>query len=62
MNEKTKSLLKEALKLTKSEREILIFEIKNFDSKPLFEQRNFSEALNKSLGPLSGNRCPVCGK
>ena len=62
METKTKGLLTEVLKLTKSERDLLVSEIKKFDSQTFLEQRNMSESLSKSLGPLSGNRCPVCGK
>ena len=62
METRTKTLLVEALKLSKSERDILVAEIKKFDTQTLLEQRNLSESLSKSLGPLSGNRCPVCGK
>lgn len=62
METKTKAILKAILTLSKTEREVLLNEVKKYDSNTILEQRTFSESLQKSLGPLSDNRCPVCGR
>ncbi len=62
METKTKALLNEALKLSKSERVLLIDELRKYDSNSLNEQINLRNDIQKSLGPTSLNKCAVCGK
>lgn len=62
MQEKTKRILKAAYDLSADERQQLLAELQNFGRINLSEQRNFSDALSKSLGPLNTNGCPVCGR
>lgn len=62
MEEKTKLLFKAYLALSSAEKEAFQKAIREYESKTILEQRNYSEALNKSLGPIMGARCAVCGK
>lgn len=62
MKEKTKLLLKAYLALTEIEKEAFEKQLREYKSKSILERRTYSEALNKSLGPIMGTRCAVCGK
>jgi hypothetical protein len=62
MDEKTKLLFKAYLALTESEKEEFEKQLREYKSKGIFERRTFSEAFNKSLGPIMGANCVVCGK
>ena len=62
MQENTKKIAKAALNLSEVERVELIKTLTDYNKVTLNEQRNFSEAFNKSLGPINTGNCPVCGK
>ena len=62
MEEKTRLLFKAYLALSSKEKEAFQKSAREYNSKNIFEQRSYSEALNKSLGPIMGAKCAVCGK
>lgn len=62
MENKTKLLFKAYLALSESEKTAFEKQLKEYQSKGLFEKRTFSETFSKSLGPIMGASCPVCGK
>ncbi len=63
MEEKTKLLFKAYLALNSTEQEAFQKAIREYGTKvTLQEQRNYSEAFNKSLGPIMGAKCGLCGK
>ena len=62
MDHKTKLLFKAFLDLKQSEKEEFIKALREYNSKTIFEQRSYSDSLNRSLGPISGAKCAVCGK
>jgi hypothetical protein len=62
MEEKTKLLFKAYLSLTEIEKEAFEKQLLEYKSKGILERNTYSEALNKSLGPIMGARCAVCGK
>lgn len=62
MEEKTKLLFKAYLALSSTEQEAFLKAVREYNSKTILEQRNYSETFNKSLGPIMGAKCAVCGK
>ena len=62
MDEKTKLLFKAYLALSSTEQESFRKAIREYSSKTILEQRNYSETFNKSLGPIMGAKCALCGK
>ncbi len=62
MEEKTKLVFKAYLALTEIEKEAFEKKLKEYKSKGFFEKKTFSESFNKSLGPILGAKCAVCGK
>lgn len=62
MDSKTKLLFKAYLNLTETEKLALEKQIREYRSKGILEKRTFSESFKKSLGPIDGARCAVCGK
>lgn len=62
METKTKAILMAILNLPQHERQMLMDELKNFDVQNVNEQKIISESLNRSLGPIMGSKCAVCGK
>lgn len=62
MEEKTKLILKAYLSLSLAEQEAFQNAAREYSSKNIIEKGTFSEALNKSLGPIMGAKCAVCGK
>lgn len=63
MEEKTKLLFKAYLELSETEKEAFQKTVREYNSKlTINERRNFSDVINKSLGPIMGAKCAVCGK
>lgn len=62
MDEKVKQLLSAYLELSPSQKIKFREELDIYERSSYTEQRNYSEKLNKSLGPLSSIACPRCGK
>ncbi|MFZ2285083.1 MAG: hypothetical protein WAV86_14515 [Lutibacter sp.] len=62
MEEKTKLLFKAYLSLSETEKEALEKQIREYKSKGFLERRTLNESFNKSLGPILGAKCAVCGK
>jgi len=62
MEKKTKLLFKEYLALSETEKQAFEKQLREYKSKGILERRTYSEAFNKSLGPIMGARCAVCGK
>jgi hypothetical protein len=62
MEEKAKLLFKAYLALSAKEQEDFQKAVREYNSKTILEQRDYSETFYKSLGPIMGARCVVCGK
>ncbi|WP_272150712.1 hypothetical protein [Tenacibaculum aiptasiae] len=62
MENKTKLLFKGYLELSVTEKKLLEEEITKYNSKGTFGKETFNESFNKSLGPILGAKCSVCGK
>jgi len=62
MEENTKLLFKAYLALSESDKETFEKQLREYKLKGLLERRTFNEAFNKSLGPILGAKCAVCGK
>ncbi|WP_286894963.1 MULTISPECIES: hypothetical protein [Sphingobacterium] len=62
MDDKVKALLFAYLKLTPSQKSSFREELEKLERGSLYEQRTYSEKLEKSLGPLFSGACPTCGK
>ena len=62
MEEKTKLLFKAYLALSESEKEAFEKQLREYKSKGFLERQTFNESFNKSLGPISGAKCSLCGK
>jgi|GEM_PF-3516868 len=62
MEEKTKLVFKAYLALNEIEKETFEKQLRGYKLKDILEKRTFNEAFNKSLGPILGAKCAVCGK
>jgi hypothetical protein len=62
MEDKTKLLFKAYLALSSNEKEAFQKAIREYSLKTILEQRNYSETLNRSLGPILSAKCTLCGK
>lgn len=62
MDKKVKLLFIAYSELDDKQQKELREEIDKYEKKWLYEQRNYSEELKKSLGPTSSITCPYCGK
>ncbi len=62
MEEKTKLVFKAFLALSETEKDAFEKQLREYKSKGYLERRTFNESFNKSLGPILGARCAVCGR
>jgi hypothetical protein len=62
MENKTKLLFKAYLDLSETEKELLEKKIAEYNSKGFFGKQTLNESFNKSLGPILGAKCSLCGK
>jgi hypothetical protein len=62
MENKTKLLFKAYLDLNETEKKKLEEKIAEYNSKGPFGKQLVNESFNKSLGPILGAKCSLCGK
>jgi hypothetical protein len=62
MSQQTDSIKRASTKLTSAERKEIIKFLEDYEKGTINEQRNLSDSLEKSLGPLATSRCAICGK
>ena len=60
LTKKSKLIFKAFTDLSEDQQKKLLKELKDYDS--TFYKRSINESLNKSLGPMDTNSCPMCGK
>ena len=62
MEEKTNLLFKAYLSISESEKEAFEEQLREYKSKGFLERQMLNESFNKSLGPILGAKCTLCGK
>ncbi len=60
LSRKAKLIFKAYTELSSTEQTKLLTRLKEYDN--TLYKGDLSESLNKSLGPMDSNSCPMCGK